>query len=88
MKRPGWWKGKFVLFQRLATGVGGQTCVQSPSPSTDNQGERVFKGEFFLGGAGRGRGLPAEAVWSALTVILKEVSGGLTSIFFLGGGYF
>ena len=31
-KRPGWWKGKFVLFQMLATGGGGwRTPVQSPT---------------------------------------------------------
>ena len=85
LKRSGWWKGKFALFQTLATeGVGGwraDTCPKAnppPSPprppatSRNNQGARAF-----IDG---GRGLHAETAQSALTVILKLIIGGLTSV--------
>ena len=62
IKRQVWWKGKFALFWRPATG--GWT--------PDNQWARAF--------IDRGRGLHAETAQSALTVILKLVIGGLTTI--------
>ena len=43
-----------------------------PIPPTDSQWRRVF--------IDRGGGLHAETVWSALTVILEFVIGGLTSV--------
>ena len=73
IKRQGWWKGKFALFWMLATGGGGgQTPVQRPTPPSYNQWARAFMGW--------GRGLHAETVQAALTVILKLVIGGLTGI--------
>ena len=57
-------------------GEGGPTAVQTLIPSAhpppENQGARAF--------TERGRGLHAETAQSALTVILKLVIGGLTSI--------
>ena len=57
-------------------GWGRRTPVQRPnpplSPSCDNPGIRAFIGE--------GRGLHAETAQSALTVILKLVIDGLTSV--------
>ena len=74
IKRPGWWKGKFALFWMPAiTGEGG--CLSKGRPHrtpTDNQGARAF-----IDG---GRGLHAETARSELTVILKLVTGGLTSV--------
>ena len=51
VKRPGWRKGKFALFWMLATGVGGQTPVQRPSPpATPRQsGSKSF---YRRGGGG------------------------------------
>ena len=48
------------------------TSVQRPIPPTDSQWRRAF--------IDRGRGLHAETVWSALTVILELAIGGLTSV--------
>ena len=44
---PGWWEGKFPLFQMPAAEKGGQTSVQrrtppSPAPSTSHQWGRSF----------------------------------------------
>ena len=50
----------------------GQTPVQRPTPFPDNQWARAF-----IDG---GRGLCAETAQSALTVILKLVISGLTSV--------
>ena len=50
----------------------GQTPVQRPTPLPDNQWARAF-----IDG---GRGLRAETSQSALTVILKLVISGLTSV--------
>ena len=54
INRPGWWKGKFVLFQVAATvGGGWQTSVQRPTPhpaATDKRGVRAFTDRF--GGEG------------------------------------
>ena len=56
-----------------ATSGGGRTPVQRPTPpSPDNQGARAF--------IDRGRGLHAETAQPALTVILKLVISGLTSV--------
>ena len=51
---------------------GGGHLSKGQLPPPDNQGARVF--------IGRGRGLRVEAAQSALTIILKLVIGGLTSI--------
>ena len=74
IKRPGWWKGKFALFWMLASRRGrADTCQKANSlPHPRQSGARAF--------IDRGRGLHAEMVPSALTVILKLVIGGLTSI--------
>lgn len=50
----------------------GRLFVQRPTSPTDSPWARPFKGEF-QGCRGRGRGLQAETVQSALTVILKLV---------------
>ena len=77
VSRPGWWKGKFALFQMLATGVGEgwQTSVQkvgdSPHPLMATSGARAF--------IDRSRGLHTETAQSALTVIFKLVIGSLSS---------
>ena len=76
LKRQGWWKGKFALFWMPATpelGLeGGLLSKGQLPPHGDNQWGRAF--------TGRGRGLRAETARSALTVILKLVIGGLTSV--------
>ena len=57
----------------------GRTPVQRPTPpSPDNQGARAF--------IDRGRELHAETIQSALTVILKLVIGGLTSVISIVSG--
>ena len=77
VSRPGWWKGKFALFQMPATGVGEgwQTSVQkvgdSPHPLMATSGARAF--------IDRSRGLHTETAQSALTVIFKLVIGSLSS---------
>ena len=75
--RPGWWKGKFGLFQMLATGVGGgdDVSLEADSLPTDGQGgsESVYRTQ--LGGR-----LLAETAQSSLPVIFKLVISGLTSI--------
>ena len=50
---------------------------RATSPSPNNQGARPF--------INKGRGLHAETAQSALTVILKLVSGALTSILIVLG---
>ena len=65
-------EGKFAFFQKLATGEDGGLLSKGQSPSLTVSGVT----EPCID---RGRGLHAETVWSALTVILKLVIGGLTS---------
>ena len=79
IKRQGWWKGKFALFPRPATGGwagggGGDVCARPAPPAT-----LTIRGQelSFMDGA---RWLRAETAQSALTVILKSVIGGLTSV--------
>lgn len=43
IKKQGWWKGTFVLFQRPAT-RGRGAPVQRPTPHADNQGVGGEKG--------------------------------------------
>ena len=65
----------FALFRRLATGDGsgeGGLLSKGRLPTPKSQRARAFPGEE--------RGLPAETVQSAQTVILKWVTGGLTSV--------
>ena len=46
--RLDWWKGKFVLFQMLATGVGRAViCPKADSPYPAKQRVRAFIGEGF-----------------------------------------
>ena len=62
-----------LYFLRPATSVGGQTSVQRPTPPpAHSQWARALRGW--------GRGLCAETARSALILILKLVTGGLTSI--------
>ena len=79
LKNPGWWKEKFALFWMLAmVGVwGGGRCLSKsrlpPPPNPiNNQGVKTF--------IDRDRIVHAEIAQSALTVTLKSVIGGLTSI--------
>ena len=79
VNRPGWWKGKFALFQMPATGLMGgvriDVCSKAdspPHPPTGNQWGKNFYSQK--------EGLRAETAQSALTVIFKLVMGGLTSI--------
>ena len=72
IKRPGWWKGRFALFQTLATEAGG--CLsKGPLPHPDKQEARALIDRG-------GRGLHAETAQSSLAVIFKSVISGLTSI--------
>ena len=71
INRPGWWKGKFAVFQMRATG-GWWHLSKGQLPLTESQWGRAF--------IGWKRGLHAETVQSALTVIFKLVIDGLTSI--------
>ena len=48
IKRQSWWKVKFALFWRPATGGRGRFLSEGRLPPTDNQGARAF--------IGRGRG--------------------------------
>ena len=64
-------KGKFALFQMPAAGGRG-TSVQRPTPPMI-----ISRQEFFID---RQRGLHAESIQSALTVIFKLVMGGLTRV--------
>ena len=77
INRPGWWKGKFALFQMLTTGGAGgwQTFVQklTLAPPPPKQGVRTFVDRV-------GWGVHAETVQSSLTVIFTLVISGLTSI--------
>ena len=64
-----------VLVAGTRVAGGGDTCPKADSPTSPPQtvgGARAF--------TGRGRGLRVETAQSALTVILKLVIGGLTSI--------
>lgn len=51
---------------------GAQTPVPRPTPHVESQRARAFLGE--------GRGRPAETAQSARAVVLKWVTGGLTSV--------
>ena len=81
VNRPGWWKGKFALFQMLATGdgEGGKHLSKGQShnpPPHDNQGVRLFIDR--VGGG--------EVTSRKITVIsnshLQFFISGLTSIIF------
>ena len=67
-----WWEGKFVLLWMLAIGGGMWTPVQRLTPYPDNQCLRAS--------VDREREFQSETAQSALTVILKLVTDGLTSI--------
>ena len=41
ISRPGWWKGKFALFQMLATVVV-DVCPKADSPTLATSGARAF----------------------------------------------
>ena len=75
INRLGWWEGKFALFQMLATGGEGRCLSKGHLSAADNRGPRAL--------IGRGRGLHAETAQSALMVVLKSVSGGLTSVIWI-----
>ena len=75
INRPGWWEGKFALFQMLAAGGEGRRLSKGQLSATDNRGPRAC--------IGRGRGLHAETAQSALTVILKLIIGGLSGVILL-----
>ena len=70
-------EGKFTSVWMLRVGVVVDTCPKAdspslPTPTINNQGARNF--------TDGGRGPHAEAAQSALTVTLKLVIGGLTSL--------
>ena len=73
VNRPGWLKGKFALFQMLATGRGkavADFCLKANSPTPDNAaGENVYKQRWGSGGTPRRNS----------TVISRLVISGLTS---------
>ena len=74
LKRQAQWKSTLLYFRgwQLGMGVGrADSCPKADSPPL-SQRARAFPGEE--------RGLPAETVQSAQTVILKWVTGGLTSV--------
>ena len=71
INRPGWWKGKFALFQPAPKGEG-RHLSKGWLPLTGNQGARTL--------IDRKRGLHAETAQSSLTVIFKFVFSGLTSV--------
>ena len=72
--RPGWWKGKFALFQMLATVVAGRCgCLSKGQlPTLATSEARAF--------INRRRELHAEIAQLSVTVILKLAIHGLTSI--------
>ena len=71
INRPGWWEGKFALFQPAPKGEG-RHLSKGWLPLTGNQGARAL--------IDRKRGLHAETAQSSLTVIFKFVFSGLTSV--------
>ena len=84
INRPGWWKGKFALFQTPATARGGGV-----GGSGGTVGGHVSKGQLLLTGNEWGKsvsrqkeGLRVETARSALTVTFKLVIGALTSHLF------
>ena len=80
LNRPGWWKGKFALFQgagncRVGGGRNGGHLFKGWLPLTGNQwGKRFYRQKWALG-----RRLYLEIAQSVLTVIFKLIIGGLTS---------
>ena len=68
IKRQGWWKGKFALFWTPATRGRADSCPKADSPHCQSGGKSFY------------RWLHAETAQSALTVILKLVISGLTSV--------
>ena len=77
INRPGWWRGKFALFQILATvggwGGGDWTSAQRLiPPHWQPVGQELF--------IDRSRRIQAETAQSSLKVIFKLVFAGLTSI--------
>ena len=73
MSRPGWWKGKFALFQMLATVVV-DVCPKADSPTLATSGARAFINRRWEWG------LHTETAQSALTVLFKLVIADLTSV--------
>ena len=71
IKRQAWWKRKFALFWRPAISGEGR-LVSKAVPVPDNHWARAF--------IDWGRGPHTETTQPVLTVILKLVIGGLTSI--------
>ena len=75
---PGWWKRKFTLFRYWQLRWGKADICPTADSLTDNQGARAY--------IGWGRGLSAETVQAALTVVLRLVIIGLTSIILVVSG--
>ena len=71
INRPGWWKGKFALFQMLTAGQEGGRLSQGRLTPLAAGGARAFTDR---------RGLHVETSQAALTVIFKLVISGLTSV--------
>ena len=76
INRPGWWTGKLASFQRLATGVGERVdvCPKMDSPNWHQWGKSFYR---------QRQGATCRTAQSALTVILRLISSGLTSIILL-----
>ena len=72
ISRPGWWKGKFALFQMLATVVV-DVCPKADSPTLATSGARAFINRRWEWGLHR------ETAQSPLTVI-KLVIADLPSV--------
>ena len=81
-KRPSWWKEKFTLFWMSATavGVGDGRSGEMIHLSKDQYLPHFFYNQWTRVFVGLGRELHAETAQSALTVILKLIIGGLTSV--------
>ena len=71
INRSGWWKGRFALFQMLATGGRVDICPKADSWPRNQWGKSFYRQK---------EGLHAETAQLALTVIFKLIVGGLTSI--------
>ena len=78
IKRQNWWKGKFTLFCSPAKGWGADSRPKADNSPLIIRGQELLKGSFR--GAQVEEGLHAETAPLALTVILKLVISGLTSI--------
>ena len=84
VNRAGWWKGKFVLFQMLATrGEGGRHLPKGRllPPHQKARGESFYRQSLCVcWGWGE---LRAETAQSSLTVIFSMAISGLTGITFV-----